>query len=213
MWQRGVRRVALTGGIATGKSHVRARIEAAGVPTIDADVLAREAVAPGSPVLYAIVERFGASVLQPDGSLDRRALGAQVFSDPAARRDLEAIVHPFVRQRTEQWFAALDSTVHSFAVADIPLLYETGRDADFDAVIATACEPAAQLQRVMARDGLTREEAQARIAAQLPIDEKVRRADYVITTDGSFEDTDRQVEQLLAMLAERGDGQPNRSPR
>ena len=200
MRETGVRRVALTGGIATGKSHVRARIEAAGVPTIDSDVLAREAVAPGSPALHAIVQRFGTGVLQPDGSLDRRALGARVFQDPTARLELEAIVHPLVRQRTELWFAALDPAVHPFAVADIPLLYETGRDEDFDAVVVTACDPATQLARVMARDGLTREAAQARIAAQLPIDEKVRRADYVIRTDGPIHDTDRQVEQLLAML-------------
>jgi dephospho-CoA kinase len=201
MPQAGVRRVALTGGIATGKSHVRARIEAAGVPTIDSDALAREAVAPGSPAFRAIVERFGADVLLPDGSLDRRALGARVFPDPTARQDLEAIVHPFVRQRTEQWFAALDPAVHPFAVADIPLLYETGRDRDFDAVIVTACDPATQLERVIARDQLTRADAQARIAAQLPIEDKVRRADYIIRTDGSNEATDRRIRQVLAALA------------
>ena len=195
-----VRRVALTGGIATGKSHVRARIEAAGVPTIDSDTLAREAVAPGSPGLRAIVARFGDAILQADGSLDRRAIGARVFGETEARRALEAIVHPHVRRRTERWFAALDPAAHPFAVADIPLLYETGRDSDFDAVIVTACNPDTQLRRVMARDGLTIEEARARIAAQLPIADKVRRADYVITTDGSFEHTDAQVQELLDAL-------------
>jgi len=194
-----MKRVALTGGIATGKSHVRAEFERLGVPTIDADTLARDAVAPGSPGLAAVVARFGPDILTAEGSLDRRKLGAIAFSDPAARRDLEQIVHPIVRARTDAWFAALDPA-HPFAVADIPLLYEAGREADFDAVIVTACSEETQLRRVMRRDSITEAEARQRIAAQLPTAEKVRRADYVIDTDGSFEETNQQVRRVYEAL-------------
>jgi dephospho-CoA kinase len=201
-WKRSkVRRVALTGGIATGKSHVRAHFDALGVPTIDSDLLAREAVAPGTPGLAAIVERFGGQVVDASGSLDRRKLGSIVFADPAARLDLEAIVHPFVREATERWFRSLDGGGHPFAIADIPLLYEVGRDGDFDAVIVAACEPETQLRRVMARDGVTDAEARQRIAAQIPIQEKIARAGYVIRTDGAFDETERQVREVHAALA------------
>jgi len=199
-----VRRIALTGGIATGKSHVRASFEALGVPTIDADVLARQAVAPGTAGLAAVIERFGPDVLDPSGALDRRKLGAIVFADAAARRDLEHIVHPFVRRAMEDWFESLDGTRMSFAIADIPLLYETGREKEFERVIVAACEPGTQLRRLMTRDNLTEAEARQRIAAQLPIGEKVRRAAYVIRTDGTVEETDRQVREVAAALGATG---------
>jgi dephospho-CoA kinase len=195
-----VRRIALTGGIATGKSHVRARFEALGVPTIDSDTLAREAVAVGSPGLAKVVERFGAGILDATGALDRPKLAAIVFSDAAARRDLEQIIHPDVQRSTNAWFASLPPH-HAFAIADIPLLYEIGRDRDFDAVIVAACDRETQRQRVMTRDGLSEDDARRRIEAQLPIEEKVRRADFVIRTDGSYQDTNRQVEQLTAKIA------------
>jgi dephospho-CoA kinase len=194
-----VRRVALTGGIATGKSHVRARFEALGVPTIDADVLARRAVEPGTPGLAAVVSRFGRGILDPSGALDRRALGALVFSDEDARHDLEAIVHPPVRDAMDRWFASLDAS-HPLAIADIPLLYETGRDGDFDAVIVVACDPETQVRRVVARDGLDTADARQRVAAQLPIAQKARLADYVVWTDGSKEETDAQVDDLHRKL-------------
>jgi dephospho-CoA kinase len=197
---RAVKRVALTGGIATGKSHVRRLFERAGVPTIDADTVARAVVAPGTPALDAIVARFGPGILDAAGALDRRALGAIVFADAAARRDLEAIVHPPVRAATDAWFAALDPR-EPFAVADIPLLYETRRERDFDAVVVTTCDPDSQVRRVMARDGIGEAEARQRVAAQLPTDEKARRADHVIDTGGSYAETERQVEGVVAALA------------
>lgn len=196
-------RVALTGGIATGKSHVRAEFEALGVPTIDADVLAREVVAPGTPGLAAVTRRFGRDVLDTSGALDRRKLGAVVFADAAARHDLEQIVHPLVREAIDRWFASLDRR-HPFAIADIPLLYETGRDRDFAAVIVTACAPETQLRRISHRDGLSEEEARQRIAAQIPVEEKVRRATYVIRTDGDFEETRRQVREVHRRIAGGG---------
>ncbi len=201
MKQRGVRRVALTGGIATGKSYVRRRLEAAGVPTIDSDVLAREAVHAGSPGLAALVQRFGPEMLTPDGALDRRAMARLVFDDETARRDLEAIVHPVVRSATDAWYERLAAQGEAtLAVADVPLLYETGRDRDFDTVIVTTCPASVQVARLMARDGLTDAEARARIAAQWPLPEKVRRAHYVIDTSGSFADTDRAVDGVLAAI-------------
>jgi dephospho-CoA kinase len=192
--------VALTGGIATGKSHARAEFERLGVPTIDADTLARDAVADGSPGLKAVLSRFGQGVLDNTGALDRRKLGSIVFADPVARRDLEEIIHPAVRNAIDQWFASLDDTVTRFAIADIPLLYETGRHRDFDAVIVTACAPSTQIARIIARDGISEEDARARVAAQLPIAEKVRRADHVINTDGSFDETHRQVRGVYDLL-------------
>jgi dephospho-CoA kinase len=195
-----MRRVALTGGIATGKSYVRAQFEKLGVPTIDADTLAREAVAPGTAGLAAVVDRFGPAVLSSSGVLDRQKLASIVFMDPAARRDLEAIVHPAVRDATDAWFDALDPARYSLAIADIPLLYEVGRDRDFDAVIVTAVDPETQVRRVVERDDATEAEARQRLAAQLPIEEKVARADYVIRTDGTFEQTDAQVRDVLDQL-------------
>jgi dephospho-CoA kinase len=192
-------RIALTGGIATGKSYVASRLRQAGVAVIDADALAREVVAPGSPGLAAIVTRFGPDILTPDGGLDRPRLGAMVFRDTAARHDLEAITHPAIRAAIERFFA-LQPADARFAVADVPLLYETGANARFDRVVVVACDPATQVARVMARDALSREDAERRLAAQLPIAEKVARADYVIRTDGAHEETDRQVDRLLEKL-------------
>lgn len=192
-------RVALTGGIATGKSFCTARFASLGVPVIDADLLARDAVALGSPGLAAIASRFGPSVMLEDGSLDRAALGALVFADRTARADLEAIVHPEVYRRINEWFAARPHGT-AFAIADIPLLYETGQEHDFDRVIVCACAPSEQLRRLVARDGLSEEAARARLAAQWPIAEKVARADYVIRTDGAFEDTIEQVQRIYDRL-------------
>jgi dephospho-CoA kinase len=199
-----VLRAALTGGIATGKSYVLARFAALSVPTLDADRLARQAVEPGTPAWQAIRERFGLAVLSADGRVDRRALGALVFADPAARRDLEAIVHPVVYRAIEEWFADVERAGrHRVAIADIPLLYETGRAAAFDVVIVVACTPEEQIARLMARDGLSQKEAQQRLAAQWPIGDKMARADFVIRTDGSFEDTDRQVREVYEALVGR----------
>lgn len=193
-------KAALTGGIATGKTHVLGRLRASGVPVVDADVLAREAVAVGSPGLAAVVERFGPEVLTPAGDLNRPRLGDLVFRDEAARRDLENIIHPYVRRGIAEFFEQLPPET-PLAIADIPLLFETRQERRFDKVIVVACERASQIDRVMARDRLAREDAERRVNAQLPIEEKVRRADFVIRTDGTFAETDLQVERVLASLA------------
>ena len=192
-------RAALTGGIATGKSFCLARFAGLGVPVIDADALAREAVVRGSPVLAAIVDRFGAGLLLPGGSLDRSAMARIVFADRTARADLEAIVHPEVYRRIREWLANLPPHT-SLAIADIPLLLETGHEHEFDRVIVCGCDPAEQIRRIVARDGLSEAEARARLAAQWPIEEKVARADYVIDTGGTSADTERQIKVTYEKL-------------
>jgi dephospho-CoA kinase len=196
-----VLQVALTGGIATGKSYCLARFAELGVPTIDADRLARLAVAPGSPGLAAVARRFGAAVVRADGTLDRAALAKIVFADRIARTDLEAIVHPDVYRRIREWFAQLPLGT-PLAIADIPLLFETGHEHELDAVVVAACRPEEQLRRLVARDGLPEADARARLAAQSPIDEKVRRAHYVIRTDGGFTETDTEIERVYRSLSD-----------
>lgn len=195
-------RVALTGGIASGKSHVLRSLARRGVPTIDADRLAHDVLAPSSPAVAAVRARFGKEVVDDQGGVDRRALGSIVFSDPDARRALEEIVHPAVYEAIDRWFASLPAGTSS-AVADIPLLYETGHDSEFDVVVVAACPPEEQLRRVMARDRLSNDEASARIASQWQLDEKVRRADHVIWTTGSVEETERQIDSVLEEISGR----------
>jgi dephospho-CoA kinase len=192
-------RAALTGGIATGKSFCLAAFAALGAATIDADVLAREAVSPGSEGLRRVIDRFGPSLLRPDGSLDRAALGRIVFANRTARADLEAIIHPEVYSRIREWSANLPAGTR-VSIADIPLIYETGQQHQFDRVIVCACDPAEQLRRVIARDSLTETDARARLAAQWPIDEKVERGDYVIRTDGTHAETREQVRRVFETL-------------
>jgi dephospho-CoA kinase len=192
-------RVGLTGGIGTGKSYCLARFAALGAAVIDADLLAREALAPGSAGLEAVARRFGPGVLQADGALDRPGLARLIFQDRAARADLEAIVHPDVYRRIRAWVANLPPGTR-VAIADVPLLFETGHQHDFDRVVVCACDPAEQLRRVIARDGLTPDEARARLDAQWPIGEKAARADHVIRTDGTFAQTDDAVKRVFDAL-------------
>ena len=191
--------MALTGGIGTGKSYCLERFAAHGVPVIDADLLSREAVAAGMPGLAAIAARFGRAVLAADGTLDRPALGRLVFADMKARAALEAIIHPEVYRRIREWFANLPPGTR-IAIADIPLVFETGHNHDFDEVVVAACDSEEQVRRVMTRDNLSDAEARARLAAQWPIEEKVKRADRVIWTDRGFAATDRQVSEVYDLL-------------
>jgi dephospho-CoA kinase len=213
--KRRVLRVALTGGIATGKSHCLRTFAALGVPVIDADVLARDAVRAGTRGFQHVTARFGADLVGADGELDRAALGRIVFNDPAARRDLEAIIHPQVFASIMKWFDALDETAGlqtpgvsqemttPVAIADVPLLFETGHADDFDAVVVVACGPGEALRRLVDRDGLSLSDAKSRLNSQIPIEEKVARADHVIDTTGSKADTDRRVREVLELLRQR----------
>jgi dephospho-CoA kinase len=194
-----MRKVALTGGIATGKSYVLQRLRERGVPTIDADEVVHEALRAGTPTTKAIATQFGSVFLASDGSVDRTRLGVKVFSDPEMRQQLEEVIHPVVYETILKWFEALDRTP---GVASIPLLYETHREGDFDFVVVTVCPPEEQLRRIVERDRITEEQARQRIAAQMPAAEKARRADFVILTDGTTLATDRQVDELLINLKE-----------
>lgn len=195
-----IRRIALTGGIATGKSYVAARIKEAGVPIVDADVLSREVVAPGTPGLAAVRRRFGPDAVRRDGTMDRVRIAQIVFKDKRARLDLEAIIHPAVQKAIDEFFAALPKRT-PFAVADIPLLFETGREKQFDKIVVVACPRELQLERLMERNKLSKDDAERRLNAQLPIDQKVKKATHVIRTDGTFADTDRQVAEVLKELS------------
>jgi dephospho-CoA kinase len=194
-----MRRIALTGGIATGKSHVLERFRRLGVPCLDADALAHGVTAAGTEATEAIAARFGAGVLDAAGAVDRRILGPLVFADASARRDLEAIVHPAVYRAIEAGLRAFEQLGSALAIVDIPLLYETGKEGEFDRVIATVASRETQVNRLRAR-GLGEQEAAGRLAAQMPAEEKAARADYVIRTDGTFADTDAQVREVFESL-------------
>jgi dephospho-CoA kinase len=193
-------KIALTGGIATGKSYVLDRFRRLGVPCLDADDLAHGVTAAGTEATARIAERFGAEVIATDGSVDRAKLGPIVFDDAAARRDLEAIVHPAVYRAVAAGLRAIELTERPrFAVVAIPLLYETGHAGDFDRVIATVCPLKLQLARLRER-GLDEDAVRLRLAAQWTADEKAARADFVIRTDGTYADTDAQVAAVQRQL-------------
>lgn len=195
-----IRRIGLTGGIATGKSYVAGKIREAGVPIVDADVLAREVVAPGTPGLAAVRKRFGPDAVRRDGTMDRVRIAQIVFKDKRARLDLEAIIHPAVQRAIDDFFAQLPKRT-PFAVADVPLLFETKREGQFQEVVVVACPRDIQLMRLMERNKLSKEDAERRLGAQLPIDQKVKKAAHVIRTDGTFEETDEQVAALVKKLS------------
>lgn len=193
-----VLRIGLTGGIASGKSAVADLLAAHGALVVDADVLAREAVAPGTPGLKAVLDRFGDRVRAPDGTLDRGALGEVVFADPRARVDLEAIIHPEVRRRAIELEAR--APAGSIVVHVIPLLVETGQAGRFDAVVVVDCPEGTQLRRLMARNGLSLDQALARLAAQVPRAERLAAADVVIANDGSLDDLQQTVDAAWPVL-------------
>lgn len=190
----------LTGGIGSGKSTVASLLRERGVPVVDADELAREAVAPGSEGLAQVLAAFGDELLAADGSLDRKRLGALVFGDESARKRLNALTHPIVRRLSQERFAELDRQGVALAAYDVPLLFEVGLDAALRPVVLVAASEQTQIERVRSRDGLSDADARARISAQLPLAEKRRRADYVLENDGSRVDLAAQVEALLAKL-------------
>jgi dephospho-CoA kinase len=193
-------RVALTGGIATGKSYVLDQFRRRGVATLDADELAHGVTAAGTEATTAIAARFGPEILAADGSVDRRKLGPIVFADPTARRELEAIVHPAVHRAIAAGIRGFERLGDPMAIVDIPLLYETGAEKGFDRVVVTACGADRQIARLVER-GLAEAAARQRIAAQWPTAEKTARADFVITTDGTFAETDEQVARVMKELA------------
>lgn len=200
----------VTGGIACGKSTVVAAFEALGAAVVSADQLAREAVLPGSPTLAALVRRFGSGILLADGRLNRAALAALVFGDAAARADLNRITHPAVAALAEERLARLRATGSPLIVYEAPLLFEAGAERRVDAVLVVTASGAQQLERLQRRDRLSREEALARLQAQMPLAEKVRRADFLLDNSGPLDETTRQVKELFHRLTAPPDSAENR---
>jgi dephospho-CoA kinase len=194
-------RVGLTGGIASGKSLVAAELAERGAIIIDADVLAREVVKPGTPALAAIVERFGSEVLN-DGQLNRSRLAEIVFADPLARGDLERIVHPAVRARAVELERAADAA--AVVVHVIPLLVETGQQQNFDFVVTVDVDQETQVQRLIARNRFSRAEAESRIAAQATREERRAAADVVLDNTGSVAQLREQIAALWTVLTSAG---------
>jgi len=200
--------VGLTGSIATGKSTVSAMFAHQGARVIDADLLSREVVMPGQPGYARILEEFGSHLALEDGSLDRKALGSIVFADPARRKRLEEITHPAVGARQQRILSVLDEEgFEGIVFWDAALLFETGGVSKMDKVVVVSADPETERRRLMVRDGLSEPDARARIASQMPIAEKAKRADHVIDNSGTREETERQVRAvhgaLLAELAGR----------
>jgi dephospho-CoA kinase len=194
-----VLRIGLTGGIGSGKSTVAELLAGHGALVVDADRIAREVVEPGTPGLAAVVAEFGEQVLAPDGSLDRPALAALVFSDPAARARLDAVVHPLVRARAAELLSAAPRD--AVVVQDVPLLVETGQAGSYDLVVVVATEAEERVRRLVGR-GLNADDARARIASQASDEERAAVADVVLTNDGDRAGLAAQVDRLWAERVE-----------
>lgn len=194
--------VGLTGGIGSGKSTVAGMLERLGAVVFDADVLSREAVAQGTPGYDAVVQRFGPNVLGPGGELDREALASIVFADPAARRDLEAIVHPEVRRLFAEAVERFEGS-NAVVVLSAPLLVETGMHSAFEVLIVVSTTPQTQVERLMRDRGMPESAIRARVEAQLPLEEKAAVADVLVDNEGTVEELFGQVERLWADLQER----------
>ena len=198
---RGFLLVGLTGSIATGKSTVSAMFRTLGCVVLDADVLAREVVEPGEPALAQIVEEFGREVLQPDGTLDRKRLGAIVFGDPARRKRLEQITHPAIRDRFLRHLAELEARgFDGIVLWDAPVMIETGGHRAMEKLVVVATDEATQQARLQARDGIDAVEAARKIGSQMPVAEKAKLADYVIDNAGDRAATEARVREVHAAL-------------
>ncbi len=190
----------LTGGIATGKSTVTGMLRERGIPVIDADQIAREVVEPGKPAYEAIVRHFGKDILLEDGQIDRKGLGEIVFSDESERQKLNAIVHPEVRRVMREEAEAAEANGADIVFMDIPLLFESKLQHMVEKIVVVYAPGDMQLARMMERDELEEEQAQKRLRAQFPIDQKKLEADFLIDNSFSREETERQVEALLAEI-------------
>jgi len=196
--------VALTGGIASGKTTVANLLAEHGALLIDSDQLAREVVEPGTPGLAQVVTRFGEQVLTQAGSLDRQALGDIVFADAAARADLNAIIHPLVRRRRAELIA--QAAADQIVVSVIPLLVETGLVDQFDAVVVVDVPSQTQVARLVRRNDISQEQAQARLDAQASRAERLAAADWVVTNSGSRAELEAQVERLWSQMRSKAQG-------
>jgi len=192
-------RIGLTGNIAVGKSCAALRFAELGAAVIDADCVSHELMEPGAPEYFRIAEEFGTEILRNDGTIDRRLLGGIVFASEEKRRLLESIMHPAIRDAIVRKIAEKEK-ISNIVIVEAALMIETGGYKEYDRLIVVACSPAVQIARLMARDQSTENEAKARIAAQMPTDEKIGFADYVIDTSGSLDSTLEQVDAVFQKL-------------
>ncbi len=195
-----LRWIGLTGGIATGKSSVAEILRQQGVPVVDADEVARLVVAKGSRGLEQVAMEFGETVLSEDGSLDRAALGKIVFGDAKKLALLEGLLHPLIRTHVDQVKLDLEKRGHVLAVYDVPLLFEKQMESMFESIIVVSCRPEQQVERLMKRMKLSEAEAKHRIGQQLKLEDKVKKADFVIDNSGPVENLERQVTALISKL-------------
>ena len=202
-------RVGLTGSVASGKSTVAQLWSEAGIPVIRADDLARDVVAPGSDGLGKVLQEFGSDLLDADGSLNRAALRERAFRDPVRRQALEGILHPLIRERRDQWLEVQEKAGVPLVVAEIPLLFEAGLQKDFDLVVLVSAEREERLRRLVQIRNWTEEESARIMEAQMPDEEKMSRADFVLDNDGSLQDLEVRAMALLDLLRARArrDGQ------
>ena len=189
----------LTGGIGMGKSAADALLRQRQIPVVDTDLLAREVVEPGQPALAEIGRQFGPEYLGPDGRLRRDALARRIFADPQARHQLEAILHPRIRRLWQAQVQSWREQGQPLAVVVIPLLFETGAQAEFDATICVACSAASQRERVLAR-GWSLEQLAQRLQAQWPVEKKMAQADFVVWTEGGLDVHAAQLERILVRV-------------
>lgn len=203
----------LTGGLASGKSSVAARFAARGLPVIDADQLAREVVEPGSEGLAAVVREFGREMLDRRGELDRKRLGALVFADPELRKRLERLTHPRIQALMAERSRALAERGEPLACYEAPLLVEVGLSEKLRPLVVVSADEATQIARAAERDGISREAARARLAAQLPLEAKLEVADHVIDNSGSLASTIAQADRVLAAICRRFGILPERYPK
>jgi dephospho-CoA kinase len=196
-------KIGLTGGIACGKTNILRRFRDLGTHTIDADKLARQVVRPGQPAHQAIVDRFGADILDSDGNVDRPRLGELIFRDESARQDLNRIVHPWILAEEDRRLADCNTAKSRLVVVDAALMIEVGTISRYDVIVVAFCPPEVQLCRLLRRDRLTREQALQRVQSQLSIYQKLTFADYVIDTSGEFSNTKEQIDHTYRELVSR----------
>lgn len=195
-----MRVIGLTGNIGSGKSTVAAMLREAGIPVLDADRISREVTAPGGRAYDAVVEAFGRRFVRTDGTIDRKKLGEVVFADPALRARLESITHPAIFEAMKEELEKFAREGREAAVVEATLIHESGRKGLFDSVITVVCDRETAISRLSARDGLTRDQVEARLRAQMDADRKAAASDHVIDNSGSLDETRRQVDALVRTL-------------
>lgn len=198
--------IGLTGGIGSGKSTITNWFKQKGIPVMDADAIAHSLVYPGSPAWQAILVQFGQSILNPNHSLNRQKLASLVFSSPKAKKQLEHILHPLIQQEMLRQAILLKQKGHSIILYSAPLIFEANLQHLFDAVILVTCTTKQQIERICKRDGLSQQEAIARIESQMPLSEKKKHTPYQIDNSGSLAETKQQLERLWLQLQKKNDG-------